>query len=121
MRSLDPVLDSANDEQMGQFTEADTLNHLAFLELKSYENNKTFLYKHPILLEYKQENELRQLLYSDVSKFMAEITLTQNNINRYKSYINTKRYKNEEEKNAWFDLIKDHNTKLSIMQRLISK
>ena len=121
MVSLDPVLDSANDQQMSAFIDADTRNHLAFLELKNYELHKTFLYKHPILQEYKQENELKQLLLSNTDKFMREITNTQNNISRYQSFINTKKYKDDDELNTWLSIIKEETTRLNIMKRLISK
>lgn len=121
MVSLDPVLDSANDQQVGQYIDADTRNHLAFLELRQYEQHKTFLFKHPILLDYKQENELKQLLISNAGKFMTEIVNTQNNINRYQSYINNKKYKNDDELSNWLAIIKQETNTLTIMQRLISK
>jgi hypothetical protein len=120
MVSLDPVLDSANDNQISDFVDADTRNHLAFLELTHYEKTKTFLYNHPILQEYKLEFNLKQLLKSNADKFMKEITNVFNNITRYQSYINSKKFKDQEELIAWQNIIKDCNNKLAIMKGLIS-
>ena len=99
---------------------ADTVNHLAFLELKSYNTKKQFLFLHPILKDYKLECELNQLRKINPDKFMNEMVNARLNITRYQSMINTNKYKDIEEMNAWLSIIADYTNKLSIMKRLIS-
>lgn len=120
MVSIDPVLDSANDTQVSTYVDADKRNHLAHLELKNYEQYKAFLFLHPILLDYKKESEYRALLATNPAKFMQEITNINKNITRYQSLINTKKYKSEEERVSWLNIIKDCNTNLSIIQNILA-
>ena len=120
MVRLNPVLDSANDEQMHQYTDADFRNHIAHLELKHFEQHKTFLFKHPLLLQFKLENELRTLKTVNPRKFIQEITNTSKNITRYQSQITNNRFKNEEEKQNWLDIIKECNMKISVIQTIIT-
>jgi hypothetical protein len=118
---MDAVLDSADDRQTSEFIDADTRNHLAFLELSNYEQHKTFLYLHPLLSRYKFEAELNQLRISNPDEFMNQTINAGKNITRYQSQINNKKYKNKEELESWLALIKEYTDKLSVMKVLISK
>jgi hypothetical protein len=120
MVSIDPILDSANDEQMKLFIEADTRNHLAFLELSQYEQTKTFLYLHPILQAYKLEVDFNKLRITDPERFMNQTVNLTNNITRYQSKINNKKYKSSDELAGWLAIIDDCKLKLSIIKRLLS-
>lgn len=51
---------------------------------------------------------------------MNEMVNANKNITRYQSMINTNKYKDIEEMNAWLSIIADYTNKLSIMKRLIS-
>ena len=121
MRKLNPVLDSCNDSNVKEFVDADMRNHLAFLELASYNKTKKFLYKHPLLKRYQFENDLELLRRKDPEKFMSDLIKADQNITRYRSLISNNKYKDEEEKNIWLNLIGEYQEKLSIMQRLISQ
>jgi len=121
MRDMDAVLDCADDAQATIFVDADTRNHLSFLELSNYEKNKAFLYLHPLLQAYKLEVELNQLRVNDPDMFMNQTVNIKNNIARYQSMINNNKYKNEDEKANWLAIIKDCYLKLSIVKTLISK
>jgi len=121
MVRLDAILDSANDETAQTFVNADTRNHIAFLELSHYEKNKTFLYKHPLLIEYKLEKELEQLRKLDPEKFMRDLINADKSITRYRSQISNKKYKNDDERADWMHIIEEYSSKLSLMKQLISK
>jgi hypothetical protein len=121
MVSMDAILDSCNDKQVLSFTDADCRNHLAFLELSSYEKDKVFLYVHPLLQAYKLEIELNQLRIVDPEKFMNQTVNLSNNITRYQSKINNNKYKDDDEKAGWLSIIKDCQLKLSIIKSILSK
>ena len=121
MVSIYPFLDSADDVIVSEYVDADTRNHLAFLELSQYNKDSTFIYLHPLLKSYKLEVELNQLRKINPEKFMNELVNANKNITRYQSQINSKKYKTIEEMNGWLAIIAEYTDKLSIMKRLISK
>lgn len=121
MVSMDAVLDSANDGEVIQFIDADSNNHLAFLELSYYEKHKTFLYLHPLLTRYKLEADLNELRVNNPEEFMNQSINASKSITRYQSLINNKKYKDKEEMESWLALIREYNDKLSIIKSLISK
>lgn len=114
------TLDTANDQQVAMFTDADTRNHLAFVELTTYQNTKAFAYLHPLLLDYKLHNELNQLRQINPEKFMNELVNANKNITRYQSLINNNKYKDEDELAKWQGIIKDCANKLDVMKKIIS-
>ena len=120
MVSMDAVLDCANDEQAGMFVDADTRNHLAFLELTQYEKDKTFLYIHSLLERYKLIGELNQLRVSNPDEFMNQTINAHKSITRYQSQINNNKYKDKDELASWQAIIKEYSDKLSIIKEIIS-
>jgi hypothetical protein len=118
---MDAVLDSANDQEVIEYIDADTRNHLAFLELSKYEKDKTFLYLHPLLTRYKLEVSLNELRINNPEEFMNQSINASKSITRYQSQINNKKYKDKEELETWLALIREYNDKLSIIKTLISK
>lgn len=120
MQKLNRVIDE-HPERAGQMVANDNSNHLAFLELSNYENTGTFLYLHPVLKSYKKENELEALRKADPDRFMAELVNADKSITRYRSLINNKKYKNNEELARWQAIVDDYEHKLSVMKRLISQ
>lgn len=121
MVSIDPILDSANDEQVSTFVDADSRNHIAHLELLHYQQHKAFLYLHPLLLKHKQTNQLRILLSTKPAMFMKDIVNITNNISRYSSWLNNNKYKTIEEQQTWLNIVAECNATLIIMQQLITK
>ena len=106
--------------QASRFVDADTRNHLAFLELSKYEKDKTFLYLHPLLLSYKAENDLNQLRFSNPDEFMNQTINASKSITRYQSMINNNKYKDKDELASWQAIIREYSDKLSMIKRLIS-
>ena len=122
MRNLDAIIHSdCTDANAKAYTEADTRNHLAFLELEQYNNTATFAYIHPLLTAYKLEQELNQLRRVNPEQFMNDLINASKNITRYRSMINSKKYKSNEELKDWLAIIEDYQNKLTIMKTLISK
>lgn len=107
-------------ELAGQMVAEDISNHLAFVELQSYNDRGEFVYKHPILIAYKKENELEALRKSNPERFINEMVNADKAITRYKSQINTGKYKNDEERQQFEAHIASYQEKLEIMKRLIS-
>lgn len=121
MKALGPVLVSANDEQLQQFAADDDRNALAFQELKYFEKHGDFLYLHPLLQHHQKEHELEILRKSNPVEFSKQMVNAQKGIERYKSRISNKKYKNDEELHNWGQLVAEYEKKLNIMQILISK
>lgn len=121
MKALSPVLVSANNEQLKQFCSDDDRNYLAFQELRYFEKHGEFLYLHPLLQSYKQENELEILRRSNPREFAKQMLNAQKSIERYTSRINNKKYKNEKELADWRALVDKYIAKVEMMRILISK
>ncbi len=111
----DPSLDNIT-----QMIEDDIRNRLAFKELESFEKNGRFLYKHPLLKERKLIDELDHLRKTNPERFMNELVNADKSISRYTSQLKTQKYKNEEEKLTWQELVIEYKAKLGIMKRLIA-
>lgn len=122
MQRLDKVLESdLSTDNISRMVADDERNHLAFLELDSYNRTGEFLYKHPILQSHKMQNDLEALRKSNPDRFMAELVNADKNITRYQSMLRNKKYKDEEELTRWQKHIEVCNAKLKIMQQLISQ
>lgn len=88
MKQLDVVLDKkprSNDVQ--QMAELRIRNLLAFDELKAYNDTGRFLYKHPLIKDKSEFNELVQLFRRDPSEFLRKHKNVLDNIKRYKIYL----------------------------------
>lgn len=99
----------------------DERNTLAFIELSHYEKTGTFIGMHPLVIEHNETRRLEQLLIHNTSEFMSEIVNAQNNIRRYNSQIKKEKYKNEDERLNWLDIVKRDSDKLSLMQAILKK
>ena len=122
MQRLDKVLDSdISIDNVSRMVGDDERNHLAFLELDSYNRTGEFLYRHPILQSHKMQNDLEALRKSNPDRFMAELVNADKNITRYQSMMRNKKYKDEEELTRWQKHVDACNAKLKIMQQLISQ
>lgn len=121
MKALDPILDSANNQQLAAFIADDDRNHLAFLELSHFEKTGEFLFVHPILEGQAKQNALEILRKTNPVEFTRQMVNAQKSIERYTSRINQQKYKDETELADWQQLIESYTAKLNMMQTLISK
>lgn len=88
MKELDVKLDKnpkAND--VAAMAELRIRNLQAFDELKSYNDTGRFLYKHPLLKDKSEFNELVKLFKRDPVEFLHKHKNVLDNIKRYKSYL----------------------------------
>ena len=95
MKQLDVALDKkpkANDVQM--MAELRIRNLLAFDELKAYNDTGKFLYKHPLIKDKSEFNELVKLFRRDPSEFLHKHKNILDNIKRYKIYLGKDERKN---------------------------
>ena len=91
MKLLDVALDKkpkASDVQ--QMVELRIRNLLAFDELKSYNDMGRFLYKHPLIKDKSEFNELMKLFRRDPAEFLHKHKNVLDNIKRYKNYLKRK-------------------------------
>lgn len=104
MQEIDILLDEQPKLAM-ELVHLAIRNRQAHNELESYNNTKQFKFAHrlTITVNYKkqQREELIKLKTENPKAFLNEITNLQQNIRRIESQIRTKKYKNEEELQAW--------------------
>ena len=88
MNDTDVRLDDkpkAND--VAAMAELRIRNLQAFEELKAYNDTGRFLYKHPLLKDKSEFNELVKLFKRDPVEFLHKHKNVLDNIKRYKSYL----------------------------------
>ncbi len=88
MKEIDVRLDDkpkAND--VAAMAELRIRNLQAFEELKAYNDTGRFLYKHPLLKDKSEFNELVKLFKRDPVEFLHKHKNVLDNIKRYKSYL----------------------------------
>lgn len=104
MQEIDVLLDEQPKLAM-ELVHLAIRNRQAHNELESYNNTKQFKFAHRLTItaNYKkqQREELIKLKTENPKAFLNEITNLQQNIRRIESQIRTKKYKNEEELQAW--------------------
>jgi len=124
MQEIDVLLDDKPELSM-EMVELDNRNRQAHKELQLYNDHKTFLYKHPIVLQRKQYDdqlaELYELRRSDPEAFIREITNTTQNIRRVKSNLNKKKYKSDEEKQSWEDNLSRAEIRIAVLKDIVGK
>ena len=104
-----------------EMVELDNRNRQAHKELQMYNGHKTFLYKHPIVEQRKQYDELYELRKINPEAFLKEITNVMQNIRRIKSNINNKKYKDENEKQSWEKNLSQAETREAVLKEIIKK
>ena len=88
MTKLDEALDEKpTKSDVAQMAELRIRNLQCFAELQSYNDTGKFLYKHPLLKDKSEFNELVKLFRTDSSEFLHRHKNVLDNIKRYKSYL----------------------------------
>jgi len=88
MTKLDEALDKKpTKSDVTQMAELRIRNLQCFAELQSYNDTGKFLYKHPLLKDKSEFNELAKLFRTDSSEFLHRHKNVLDNIKRYKSYL----------------------------------
>lgn len=88
MKALDVALDKKpKSGDVAQMAELRIRNLQAFEELKSYNDTGKFLYKHPLIKDKSEFNELVTLFKRDPAEFLRKHKNVLDNIKRYKNYL----------------------------------
>lgn len=99
--------------------EMDQRNRICYAELDSYNESKKFLGEHPLLKLRKKFSDLVDQKENDTDGFMTRQKNVQDSINRYNNLIKSKKYKDDEEKNNWQDLLDDYKNELEMIKKII--
>lgn len=124
MQEIDVILDD-NPELSIEMVMLDSRNRQAHAELEAFSKHKVFAYKHPLVIQRKQYDDMLTELYrlkrEDPGAFISEITNVTQNIRRIQSNINKEKYKSDEEKQAWEQNLSRAETRKKILEEIISK
>lgn len=91
MKVLDAELDDKPTEaKVAKMAETRIRNLQCFEELQSFNNTGKWKNKHPLLIHYSERFQLEELRRRDPAAFLRKYANCQQNIKRYKSYLNNK-------------------------------
>lgn len=91
MKVLDAELDDKPTEaKVAKMAEARIRNLQCFEELQSFNDTGKWRNKHPLLIHYSERFQLEELRRKDPAAFLQKYANCQQNIKRYKSYLNNK-------------------------------
>ena len=124
MKRADKFLDdNPSYNKCLEIVDHDILHRQADNELLSFQETKSFLYKHPLAAQKKFEQEciedLQKLKEKSPEKFIGEMTNVIQNIRRIKSQIKQKKYKDENMQRSWEENLMRAELRLKILSELI--
>lgn len=91
MKVLDKQLDTKPTKQdVRQLAELKIRNLICFNELQSYNDNKKWLYHHPLIIHQSERSLLDKLRKENPQEFLKQYAACNSNIKRYSSYIKNK-------------------------------
>lgn len=91
MKVLDTELDNLPTEaKVAKMAETRIRNLQCFEELQSFNDTGKWKNKHPLLIHYSERFCLEELRRRDPAAFLHKYANCQQNIKRYKSYLNNK-------------------------------
>jgi hypothetical protein len=124
MKETDAQLDDHPESALETVT-LDNRNRLAHKELQLYNDHRIFLYRHPLTLERRQYDEqlseLHALKSADPDALLTEIANVLQNIRRIRSSLNRKKYKSDEERDAWQQNLTRAELRKKILEEVIRK
>jgi len=101
-----------------QFAELRIRNLQAFDELKAFNDTGKFLFKHPLIIHFSLQQNLKKLLKTNHSQFLKEHALALDNIKRYQSYLNNKKA-TEKQKEGYKENLEKHQQKAQLMEMIL--
>lgn len=108
-----------------EMVELDILHQQAHKELKSYNDKKVFTLEHPISIEAdlrkKTVDDIQYLRRNNPKKFISEVANIKQNISRITSNIRNKKYKSEDELQAWNDNLKRAIIRMEVVCAILSQ
>lgn len=123
MQEIDALIDNQTDLSL-EMVELDIRNKQAYNELQSFNDNSTFLFIHPLTtarqFALNQLSDLTKLKTDNPDLFLNEITNIIQNIRRIESQIRLKKYKSEEELNAWKENLLRAKLRHEVIKQILS-
>ena len=119
-KELDGKIDD-NPELAAKMVEADIRNKQAFKELEEFEKTGNFIWNHPILKKNFLKKELLDLYKKDAADFLNQFNQTKSNEKNYKSKIKNKKYKDDNEKEAWQGHLDKYSNKAEVMAEILEE
>ena len=124
MQEIHFILDDHPDLSL-EMVQLDNRNRQAHAELQAYNNHKVFVYKHPIVTQRKQYDDMLSELYelkrTNPGALIDEITNVTQNIRRIKSNLNKNKFKSPEEKQSWEENLSRAEIRKKVLEEIISK
>lgn len=120
MRANYPVIFS-DEQALASFCDDEERNEMAQRELKYFEKQKTFLFLHPIAIEYADTLEFEHKRRENPGDFMREMMNAEKNVSRYKRLLDTNPKADDETRMKWLKLKSDWESKVRLMQNMLSK
>ena len=124
MQEIDVLLDDKPELSL-EMVELDNRNRQAHAELQAYNNHKVFVYKHPIVTQRKQYDDMLSELYelkrTNPGALINEITNATQNIRRIQSNLTKQKFKSPEEKESWEQNLSRAETRKKVLEEVISK
>lgn len=89
MKVLDAELDeNPTESKVAKMAELRIRNLQCFEELRSFSDSGKWRNKHPLLVHYSERFQLEELRRKDPAAFLMKYANCQQNIKRYRSYLN---------------------------------
>ena len=108
-----------------EMVQLDIRNKQAHSELQAYNEHRVFVYKHPLTIRQKNYNEQLSELYNlkqnNPDALITEITNVTQNIRRIQSNLKNKKYKTDEEKEAWENNLSRAEMRKKILSEVVAK
>lgn len=94
-------------------------NLQAFAELQYYNDNGTFLYRHPLIVHRSEYAMLEKVFKEDPAEFLRLHKCCLDNIRRYESYLKRDDRKQFRDKDK--DSLRRHRTRADLFKTIIVK
>lgn len=119
MVEIDNILDiNPTTDSVRQLAELRIRNILCFRELQSFNDKGKFLNKHPLLKQYSYRSKMIELKNNKSYEFLKEYSRTEDNIKRYRSYLNRKNI-SEDDRTKWENQLKKHQERLQVIKEVM--
>lgn len=123
MQEIDVLIDE--DPKLSlELIDNEIRNKQSHDELQSYNDSKTFVYKHKLTLQQRNSStvlaELYDLKKNNPDAFINECYSIKRNIQRYSKQLSNDKFKDAEDKQRTVDSLERYNMKNDIVQSLLN-
>ncbi len=119
--SIEHIIDAnPSEDNVKELVKWNRRNRQAQEELVSYNTHSRFLFVHPLTKDYQTANEYILLKQNQPNKFFDEVSNAKKYIERYKSLLKNKKYKDQEEYVKFSGHLANYEHKLEMMQTVLN-